>query len=109
VLRAIPWLQWHIVDYSLKVWDGSAFTDPIRLIADDQVTFFPTPSPEWCQYLNGGEVVTEGPNGVRAFRHGYYAYGYANWNPSGWTLNHVHNGFPALYIPGAIFNADVTP
>lgn len=109
VFRAIPWLQFHVVDYSLSIWDGSAQTDPTRLIANDQVTFFPTPSPAWCQYLNGGEVITEGPNGTREFRTGFYAYGYPQWEPSGWNLCTVMNGFPALYIPGAIFNADVTP
>ena len=109
VFRAIPWLQVHVVDYSLSIWDGSAYTDPIRLIADDQFTMFPTPGPEWTQYLNGGEVITEGPNGTRAFRSGYYAYGFASWNPSGWNLCNNLNGFPALYVPAAIFNADVTP
>jgi hypothetical protein len=107
-LRAIPWLQWHVVDYSLSIWNGSALADT-RLIADDQVTFFPQPDSSWCQYLNGGEVVTEGPRGNAAFRHGFYAYGYESWNPSGWNLCTTHNGIPCLYIPGAIFNADVTP
>lgn len=108
VFRAIPWMQWHVVDYTLEVWDGSAFTDT-KLIADDHVHFFPTPSPAWCQYLNGGEVITEGPQGARAFRHGFYAYGYASWDPSGWNLCNVHNGIPALYVPAATFDADVTP
>lgn len=108
VLRAIPWLQWHVIDYGLDVWDGSAYTYT-KLIADDQVTFFPQPSAAWVQYLNGGEVIAEGPAGPRAMRHGFYAYGYQTWNPSGWNLCTNHNGIPALYIPGAIFNADVTP
>lgn len=108
VLRAIPWIQWHVVDYVLDVWDGSAETST-RLIADDQVNFLPTPDSSWVTYLNGGEVVTEGPNGPRAFHHGFYAYGYVSWNPSGWNLCTVMNGFPQLFIPGAIFCADVTP
>lgn len=107
-LKALPWLQLHIVDYKLRIWNGSAFAIT-SLIADDQVSMFPTPSPAWVQYLNGGEVVTEGPNGVRAFRHGAYFYGYPSWDPSGWNLCEVHNGIPALYIPAAIVNADVTP
>lgn len=108
VFRAIPWLQFHVIDYRLDIWDGSAVTNT-KLVADDQVTFMPTPNSNWVQYLNGGEVITEGPNGTRAFRNGYYAYGYQTWNPSGWMLNQAHNGFPALYVPAAIANADVTP
>lgn len=109
VLRSMPWLQWHVIDYSLNIWDGSSAFADTRLIANDQVTFIPQPDPSWCQYLNGGEVVTEGPKGTAAFRHGFYAYGYEAWNPSGWNLCAVHNGFPCVYIPAAIFNADVTP
>jgi hypothetical protein len=108
VFRAIPWLQWHIIDYRLDIWNGSTLVNT-KLVADDQVTFIPTPNSNWVQYLNGGEVITEGPNGTRAFRHGYYAYGYPTWDPSGWKLNNNHNGFPALYIPAAIATADVTP
>jgi hypothetical protein len=108
ILRAIPWLQWHIVDYSLDLWDDTTYTST-KLIADDQVTFIPQPSPAWCQYLNGGEVIAEGPAGPRAFRNGFYAYGYQSWNPSGWNLCTAHNGIPALYVPAAIANADVTP
>lgn len=108
VFRAIPWLQWHIIDYRLDIWNGTTEANT-KLIADDQVTFIPAPNSNWVQYLNGGEVVTEGPNGARSFRTGYYAYGYATWDPSGWMLNNLHNGFPALYVPTAIANADVTP
>lgn len=107
-LRSIPWLEWHIIDYKLNIWNGSAYVRS-SLVQDDQVSFFPTPSPAWVQYCNGGEVVTEGPAGVRAFRNGFYAYGYPSWDPSGWNLCTVHNGFPMLYIPGAIATADVTP
>lgn len=107
-LKSIPWLQFHVIDYKLRIWNGSAYV-LTSLIADDQVTFMPTPSPSWVQYCNGGETVTEGPNGVRAFRYGAYFYGYATWEPSGWNLCAIHNGFPMLYNPNAILNADVTP
>ena len=109
VFRAIPWVKWHIIEYGLNLWDGSSAFAETVLIANDNVTFLPTPNPPWVQYLNGGEVVTEGPNGTRAFRSGFYAYGFPAWNPSGWNLCTVHNGFPALYIPQAIATADVVP
>lgn len=108
VFRAMPWIQFHVIDYMLTIWNGTSYVDTM-LVADDQVTFLPTPNSNWVQYLNGGEVITEGPNGTRAFRSGFYAYGYQTWDPSGWKLNTNHNGFPALYVPAAIANADVTP
>lgn len=109
VFKAIPQYQFHVIDYSLEIWDGSSAFATTRLIADDQVSVFPTPDPSWVQYLNGGEWITEGPNGARAFHYGFYAYGYPNWNPSGWNLCVNHNGFPGLWVPGAIYTADVTP
>jgi hypothetical protein len=107
-LKAIPWLQIHVLDYKLRLWNGSAYATT-RLIADDQISAFPNPDSSWVQYLNGGEVVTEGPNGVREFRYGAYFYGYPSWDPSGWNLCEVHNGIPALYVPAAIVYGDVTP
>jgi len=101
VLRAVPWVTFHIIDYGLNVWDGSAevFT---RLIEDDHAAFLPSVSPRWAQYLEGSEVVTEGPGGVRAERFGFYAYAYPTHDPSGWDLAAVSNGIPALYVPSAV-------
>lgn len=106
--RAIPWMVWHVIDYSLEIWDGSAFTTT-KLIADDQVTFIPTPNSQIAQYINGMETITEGPAGVTANRFGYYQYGYHSWDPSGWWLCVNHNGIPGLLNPYAIATADVTP
>ncbi len=107
-LRAIPWVQWHVIDYTLDIWNGSAFATT-SLIADDQVSFFPTPTARWTQYINGCEPITEGPNGTRQLRYGYYQFGYQTWNPSGWNICTHHNGIPGLMNPNAIVCADVTP
>lgn len=101
VLRAIPWITFHIVDYGLEIWDGSAETF-LKLIEDDHAAFLPEPSPRWAQLLEGSEIVTEGPGGVRAERFGFHAYAYATHDPSGWELCGVYNGLPALYIPQAV-------
>jgi hypothetical protein len=101
VLRALPWITFHILDYGLDVWDGSEeiFT---RLIEDDHAVFLPQPSRRWVQYLEGSEIVTEGPGGHRAERFGFYPYAYPTHDPSGWDLCAVFNGIPALYLPEAI-------
>lgn len=106
-LRAIPWVQWHIMDYTLDIWDGSAFT-ATNLIADNHAIFMVEPDQDIAQYFDGGEMVTEGPNGVRTFRNGFYAYGYPTHDPSGWNLAAIHNGFPGLYNPSAIAYGDTT-
>jgi len=101
VLRAIPWVTFHVVDYGLNVFDGSAdvFT---KLIEDDHAAFLPEISPRWTQYLQGSEIVTEGPGGAKSEQFGFYAYSYPTHDPSGWDLCAVANGIPALYIPAAL-------
>jgi hypothetical protein len=101
VLRAIPWVTFHVVDYGLNVWDGESeeFT---KLIEDDHAAFFPEPSSRWVQYLEGSEIVTEGPGGPRSEQFGFYPYSYPTHDPSGWELCAVFNGLPALYLPDAI-------
>ena len=101
ILRAIPWVTFHIVDYGLEIWNGSSevFT---KLIADDHAAFLPEPSPRWAEYLEGSEIVTEGPGGVKAERFGFYPYAYPTHDPSGWDLCAVFNGIPVLYTPNAL-------
>lgn len=101
ILRAIPWVTFHIVDYGLEIWNGSSevFT---KLVADDHAIFLPEPSPRWVQYLEGSEIVTEGPGGVKAERFGFYPFAYPTHDPSGWNLSAVFNGIPVLYTPSAV-------
>ena len=106
VLRALPWLQWHLVDHRLKVGTGNTST---KLIELDHIAFLPDPDPSWITYGLGSEMVTEGPNGVRAERFGTHPYAYPDHNPSGWMLNTIANGFPHLYVPSCVTYGDVTP
>jgi hypothetical protein len=101
VLRALPWIKFHIVDYGLEIWNGTSevFT---KLIPDDHAAFFPQPSPRWVRYLEGSEIVTEGPGGQRAEQFGFYPFAWPTHDPSGWELSAVMNGIPALYTPQAM-------
>lgn len=96
VLRTIPWVTFHVIDYGLDVWDGSTHTFD-KLIADTHAAFFPEPSRRWTQFLEGSEIVTEGPNGPKSERYGFYPFAYPTHDPSGWQLSAVFNGIPALY------------
>ncbi|MHC2068918.1 major capsid protein [Bremerella sp. T1] len=100
-LRALPWVTFHVVDYGLEVFDGSeeVFT---KLVEDDHAAFLPEISPRWTHYLEGSEIVTDGPGGNRAEQYGFYATSYATHDPSGWNLMAVMNGIPALTIPEAV-------
>lgn len=100
-LRGLPWLTFHVIDYGLEIWNGTTQTFT-KLIENDHAAFLPEPSPRWTQYLEGSEFVTEGPNGPKHERFGFYAYAYPTHDPSGWDLCAVLNGIPALYTPSAI-------
>ncbi len=107
VLRAIPWITFHIVDYGLEIWNGTTevFT---KLVQDDYAAFLPQPSARWVQYLEGSEIVTEGPGGVKAERFGFYPYSHPTHDPSGWNLGAVFNGIPVLYTPSAVAYGKIT-
>jgi hypothetical protein len=100
-LRSLPWLTFHVIDYGLEIYDGSSETFT-KLIEDDHAAFVPEPAPRWVQYLEGSEFVTEGPNGPKHERLGFYAWSFPTHDPSGWELCAVFNGIPALYTPSAI-------
>lgn len=101
VLRAIPWITFHVIDYGLDVWSNGG-VGYMKLLEDNHAAFIPQISPRWVQYLEGSEIVTEGPNGPKSEQFGFYAYGYPTHDPSGWNLSAVFNGIPALYTPSAI-------
>lgn len=107
VLRAIPWVTFHIVDYGLEVWDGSSETFT-KLIEDDHAAMLPDANPRWTQYVEGSEIVTEGPGGTKAEQFGFYPFAYPTHDPSGWDLCAVTNGIPGLYNPNAIAYGQIT-
>jgi len=101
VIRGLPHYVWHIIEYGVEVWDGSAYTFT-KLMPEKKAAFFPEPDSEWCEYIRGGEHVTEGPNGPKTFQYGFYPYAYPTHDPSGWHLSNVFNGFPALKVPNCM-------
>lgn len=102
IVRSIPWVKFHIVDYVLDIeTSGNTFTST-RLIGENDAVFIPEVNDTWAHYIRGCEYVTEGPNGTRSLRYGFYPWAYPSHNPSGWRLNAVLNGFPANPIPKAI-------
>lgn len=107
VLRALPWVTFHVIDYGLDVWSGSSETFA-KLIPDTHAAFFPEPSRRWAQFLEGSEIVTEGPNGPKSEQYGFHPFAYPVHDPSGWNLSAVFNGIPALYLPEAVAFGKIT-
>lgn len=110
IIRSLPWLRWHVMDHGLELYSAGSYSYS-KLIPDDAIIGMPDPSGEWVQYLDGSEIVTEGPGvgATRAERYGFHPYAYPSHDPSGWNLAGVFNGIPALYNPNAIIYGDVTP
>ena len=55
MLRGLPWLTFHVIDYGLEIYNGSTETFT-KLIDDDHAAFLPEPGPRWVQYLEGSEI-----------------------------------------------------
>lgn len=111
VLRALPWLTFHIVDHGLDVWNGTTETYT-QLIQDDCFIGLPSAPPsEYCQYLEGSEIVVEGPgkSAPQGEQFGFYPFAYPNFDPARWDLSAVFNGIPALTVPSAVVYGDATP
>lgn len=102
ILRNLPWVTFHIVDYGLEVETAENTFTYTKMIDNDYAAFLPEINDSWAIYIRGGEEVVEGPNGAQSFQYGFYPYSYPEFDPAGHNLCMVHNGFPANPVPKAI-------
>lgn len=104
VYRGLPWLTFHVYDAGLNVYDPvTAKADTYTKYLDDtHAIFAPEPSTDWCEWIEGSEVVAENVTDPGTVRFGFHAWSTRVIDPAGWELKVVDNGLPALYIPKAI-------
>ena len=102
VLRAIPWLTWHLYD---AVLDVGGTLSPV--LDTDHVAFCPDPSPDWVGGFNGSEMVRENVTQSSTERFGFHAYTEPRTQPAGTELIAVDNFMPVLYVPACIKYAKV--
>lgn len=101
-LRGMPWLTWHITDGGLNL--NGTFT---KFLPSTHASFLPDPSPEWVTYYEGSEVVVEVVGNQQQERFGSYFWAKPTDDPAGYQLHGVHNGIPALFVPGALLFGQV--
>lgn len=104
VLRAAPWITWHVTAGGLNVdtttGSGYAFT---TLIPTNVAVFMPEPDPSWVVYYEGSEPVVEWVGRPPMERFGEYYWAKPMDDPAGYQLMNVFNGIPALKVPGNIY------
>lgn len=98
VLRAIPWLTWHVYDAGLTV-DGT-FT---KIIPNDKVIIVPDPTPDLFEYYEGSEIVARNVMDPGVEQVGFSAWTTRVIDPAGFELKAVDNGLPVVYVPKAIY------
>lgn len=103
VIRAIPWLTWHVYDAGLEV-DGT-YT---KFFPDGQVAFLPDPDPTVFEFHEGSEVVAENVMDPGAERTGFTAWTTRVIDPAGFDLKALDSGIPVVYVPKAILWGTVT-
>lgn len=109
VLRAIPWIKWHIYDAGLDV-DTSGGTTTFKKFfngANGEVAFLPDPGPDWVEMCIGSEPVIDSYGAPAVERFGFYAWTFTNIKPACVELIAIDNAIPALYVPKALAFANV--
>lgn len=101
-LRGIPWITWHIYDGGLNV--NGTFT---KFIENNAAIFTPEPSSDWCEMLEGSEIVKENVMDGGSERYGFTAWTTDAIDPASKQLKALDICLPALYVPRAIFYATV--
>lgn len=104
VLRAIPWLKWHIYDAGLDIATTGGSTSYKRFFdsANGEVSFLPDPGADWVEMVIGSEQVIDSYGSPAVERFGFYAWTFTNIKPASIELIAVDNAIPALYIPKAL-------
>jgi hypothetical protein len=107
VLRALPWLRWHIDDDVVALntdIDPSYGTAPAgatlaKLIPDNLAIFTTQASRDIAEMYHGGEWVIENAGMPAVQRMGYHFWHEYTTQPAQLELIGVFNGIPFLYIP----------
>jgi hypothetical protein len=104
VLRAIPWLKWHIYDAGINV-PGTGATQTFKRFFDSsvgEVSFLPDPGPDWTEMVIGSEPVIDAYGSPAVERFGFYAWTFTNIKPASIELLAVDNCIPAIYSPQSL-------
>jgi len=110
ILRALPWLKWHIDDDVVALntdIDPSYGTAPsgatlAKLIPDNLAIFTTQASPDICEMYHGGEWVIENDGMPAVQRMGYHFWHQMTTQPAALELIGLANMIPFLYIPKAV-------
>jgi hypothetical protein len=121
ILRAMPWLRWHITDTVLEVYDGNpqnpSDVDPAfaasagwrnrKLIDDDAACFLPQMNSDIVHYYTCPEpVVLPGTNTMQNVTDEYYYHKFVD-DPVSYEFHTRFSGLPVLLVPAAIVYAQV--
>lgn len=109
VLRAIPWLKWHIYDAGLNI-PAAGGTSTFKRFFDSsvgEVSFLPDPGADWVEMCIGSEPVIDAYGSPAVERFGFYAWTFTNIKPASIELIAVDNSIPAVYTPSSLALANV--
>lgn len=99
VLKAVPWLQFHVDDNGLELTAGS-FT---KFFSDTQITFTVEPGSDVATYYTCPSPVVEYDGGPVMGVQGEHYWYTSLRDPAAYQLNTVLSGMPILKVPAGIF------
>lgn len=97
VFRGLPWVTFHVYDAGLDV--NGTYT---KFIDDTHAIFLPDPGPDWCEMMEGSEIVAENVMDPGSERFGLAAWTERKTQPAGFELIAVDNCIPCLYVPKCV-------
>lgn len=103
-LRAVPWLEWIIIDDVISVGGQ----DPVntsapgdgtltKVVPDNVVGFMPTPDRSWCQMWNGSELISEDYGKPMQLKRGFQAWSSYSIEPTAISIVALLNALPVPY------------
>jgi major capsid protein E len=104
VLKAVPWLKFHVNDNGLELTAGT-FS---KFFADTQITFTVEPGPDIASYYTCPSPVVEYDGGPILGVQGEHYWYTSLRDPAAYQLNTVLSGMPVPKVPGGIFNATLS-
>lgn len=104
VLRALPWIKWHIYDSGLDIAGAGGTSTYTRFFNSSvgEVSLLPDPGNDWVEMCIGSEPIIDAYGAPAVERFGFYAWTFTNIKPASIELIGVDNAIPALYVPKAL-------
>lgn len=110
-IKGIPWIEWHVTNHGLEIYDGVSAYPFTKIIPDDYAMFCiakdESSANAWLKGVEGSEVVKINDLAPANIESGFFAWIMERADPARFELHGIQNVALELNIPKAIAVARV--